>query len=798
MLHHYLLIFWRILLRNKVYTGLNIAGLAIGISSCILISLYIQDELSYDRHFDKADRIYKLASSLTMQGDEQLVGSVPYGLAPTLEQIYPDLEATVRLQAMSKQTVWYDDRMMNVEGFYFSDDTFFDIFNHEFILGNPQTVLQDPNTIVLTKEMAEKLFGSAQAAMGRQIRTSKRSLEVTAVIQNPKQSHLKFTGLISMSSLGKEALAEKEQGQGWHFYHTYTYALLKDPKQQQEFYNVVNNFGESVIAPMLQKENLNITVEFFPQPLTAIHLEASVPGDPTPPGNRTNLYIFGFVAVFVLLIACINYTNLATARSAKRAHEVGLRKTVGASRSQLIGQFLGESLVMTLLATVLALVLVEFLLPAFNLLTEKSITHTTLINSQLILSLVGLVVLITVLAGGYPAFFLSGFKPMAVLRADRNPGSGNALLRKTLVVTQFAISIALIICTLVVVNQMLHLKNSTLGFDKEQVMVIAIQPGDTAVVNHLKSIKGELLQHPQVKQVAATTFVPGDDLSTSLYSFPNGGTYEDRSFNAIWVDLDFMNLLGTDLVDGRFFNAERPNEQNTVLINEALAKHLNWTDPVGKKIRAGETDITVIGLVKDFHYQSLHHKIQPLLIFPAVTWARYLTVRVSPEDVRSTISFVEEKWGTFDPKHPMEYFFLDEHFDKQYRAEEKLLTIFGYFTLLTIIIACMGLFGLASFTAEQRTKEIGIRKVLGSSVSGIVVLLSRDFAVLVLIAILIACPVAWYGMNVWLQDFAYRTELSWLVFLAAGFAALTIALLTVSYQALKAATLNPVQALRAQ
>ncbi|MFD2514930.1 ABC transporter permease [Pontibacter locisalis] len=797
MLNNYLLIFWRILLRNKVYTALNIIGLAIGISSCILITLYIQDELSYDKHFDKSDRIYKIASTISMQGDEQQTSTVPYGVGPALAQMYPDIEAFVRLQGTSKQTVWYDDnKMLNVEGLYFSDDTFFNIFSHEFIAGNPGTVLQDPNTIVLTREMAEKLFGSAQNAMGKQIRTSKRPLEVTAVIENPKQSHLKFTGLISMSSFGKETMAEKEQG--WHFYHTYTYALLKDPKQQKEFYNAVSNFGEQVMGPIIKKDNMNIQVSFFPQPLTDIHLKASVPGDPTPPGNLTNLYIFGFVAVFVLLIACINYTNLATARSSKRAHEVGLRKTVGANRNQLLWQFLSESLLMTLIATVLALALVEFLLPTFNLLTEKNITHSTLISSQLILGLLGLVVLITILAGGYPAFFLSGFKPITVLSGSKSPSSGSGLLRKTLVVTQFSISIALIICTLIVISQMNYLKNSNLGFNKDQVLVIAIQPGDTSVTNHLTSIKEELLQNPNIKQAASTTYIPGSGIGTSLFLFPKDGAYQERSFNSIWVGFGFMDLLGTELVDGRFFSKDYPGDLNSVMINEATARHLNWENPVGKKIKIGDTDVTVIGIVKDFHYQSLHHKIDPLMIYPAEGWASYMTVRIAPENVRSTLSFVEEKWATFDQKHPMEYYFLDEHFDKQYRAEEKMLTIFGYFTVLTIIIACMGLFGLASFTAEQRTKEIGIRKVLGSSVSEIVVLLSRDFAILVCIAILIACPIAWYGMNVWLQDFAYRTELNWIIFVIAGFIALAVALLTVSYQALKAASLDPVKTLRAQ
>lgn len=795
MLHNYVLTFWRIMLRNKVYTALNIIGLAVGISSCVLITLYIKDELSYDRQFDKAGRIYKIASSITTQGQEQLVSSIPFGFAPTLAQLYPDVEATVRLMSMPKRTVWFEKKMLNIEGLFYSDPTFFDLFNYHFILGNPVTALREPNTIILTRELAEKFFGSAPAAMGKQIRTSKHTFEVTGVIENPQRTHLVFTGLASMATLGRENLAEREQG--WAFYHTYTYVLLQEQAQQQEFQDVVAKFGDQVVAPILRNDNLNHTVRFFPQPLTGIHLDHHVPGDPTPPGNRTNLSIFGFVAVFVLLIACINYTNLATARSAKRAHEVGLRKAVGADRSQLIGQFLSESLLMTLFATVLALALVEFLLPTFNLLTGKQIAHAALLSPEMLLPLLAMVMLIALLAGGYPAFFLSGFNPMAVLRASNRPDSGNAILRKALVVTQFSISIALIICTLVVVSQMNYLKNSNLGFDKEQVLVIAIPAGDTTLIKKAGTIKGELLQNPQVKQAAISTFVPGDEIGTSLFHFQNKGNYEERSLNAIWVGEGFLELLNTQMVAGQPFTREQANNQNSIIINEAAARLLGWHgDPVGRKVKAGNTELAVVGMVKDFNYQSLHHRVEPLLLLPTAAWARYMTLRLAPEDVRSTLGFIERKWQSFDPDHPMEYYFLDEHFDKQYRAEESMLTIFGYFTLLTILIACMGLFGLAAFTAEQRTKEIGIRKVLGSSVSEIVVLLSKDFALLVLIAIVIACPVAWYGMEKWLQDFAYRTPISVWIFILSGLAALLIATLTVSYKATRAAMTDPVQALR--
>ena len=799
MLKSYFTIAWRNLLRNKVYSALNIVGLAIGISACILISLFVQDELSYDKHFDKSERIFKIANVVNLQGQIDRFGLTAISLAPHLQREFPELEAVTRVMPVPKQTVWYEDKTFNEENLYFSDSAFFRIFSHQFIAGDAQNALKEPKTIIITEELANKYFGSADAAIGKVLKFTKNPHKVTGVVENPQHSHLKFSGLLSVSTFPKEQLEQMEKH--WLNLSVFTYVLLRDPKEAPAFLSKLQAFGDRVITPWLKEEKLNATITFHLQQLPDLHLSTDFMYEPSPAGNRAYIYVFGFVALFILGIACINYMNLATARSAKRAKEVGLRKVVGAYRGQLIGQFVGESVLMTLLAVVLAVALVELMLPTFNELTEKAFTHTYFMSGTFVLTLLGIVLLVGLLGGSYPAFFLSNFKPVDVLKSDKSPSGSSAMLRKALVVTQFTISLIMIIGTIVVFSQMHYLKNTNLGFNKEQVLVIDVPGGDTTLTNSLPSLQNELLQNPQVKQVATSANIPGEESGRLLFLVHNEGKKEEKALNVMYTGYGFLDLMGMKISEGRDFSKDMAkDEDESIIINEAAAKWLGWTDPIGKKMTIGgnKKDVTVIGVVRDFHYTSLHSKIEPLVMVLAPKYAGFMQVRLSPENLPAMLSFIEQKWKTFDPKHPMEYYFLDENFDKQYRAEEKMLTVFGYFAGLTILIACLGLFGLASFTAEQRTKEIGIRKVMGSSVSDIILLLSRDFAVLVLIAIVVASPIAWYGMHKWLEDFAYRTDIGWWVFLAAGVSAMAIAMLTVSYQATRAALLNPVRALRSE
>ncbi|HEY4652456.1 MAG TPA: FtsX-like permease family protein, partial [Pontibacter sp.] len=452
-----------------------------------------------------------------------------------------------------------------------------------------------------------------------------------------------------------------------------------------------------------------------------------------------------------------------------------------------------------LLAVILALALAQILIPTFNSLTDKQFDANFFLQKEVILALCAIILFIGAVAGSYPAIFLSRFKPVDVLKADKAPRGGNAALRRSLVVIQFTISLILIIGTLVVFSQMQFLKNRELGFNKEQILIIDIPTGDSTLVKQLPSIKQELLRNPNIEQVSNSLNIPAGEMSTILvYAEKDGGTLQN-AMDVMFVDYDFVDVMGIDMKEGRNYSrAFKTDLKGGLIVNEAAVKKMQWKNPIGKRIQIDDWDAKVIGVVKDFHIKSLHSKVEPMILALIPESAGYLLVKMKPQDLPATISFIQEKWQAFDTRHPMEYFFMDEHFDKQYRAEEKMLTVFGYFAGLTIFIACLGLFGLASFTAEQRTKEIGIRKVLGSSTTSIVLLLSRDFAALVLIAILLAIPIAWYSMDKWLQDFAYRTELSWWIFALAGFSAMTIALLTISFQAVKAATLDPVKAIRTQ
>ncbi|WP_266204652.1 ABC transporter permease [Pontibacter kalidii] len=802
MLQNYLKIAVRNLLRNKVYSAINIVGLAIGVASCILIYLFVQDELSYESHFSKSDRIVRLVGEVVFEGHKDEFAVTPPALAPAVSQ-FSDIAALTQFYQAGKQTIWYDNQTFSEEDLIFADSAFFKVFDYNMLAGDPATALNAPRTIVLTEELANKIFGGVEQAMGETLQFSRDSYTVTGVYRNPGHSHIKASGLLSKATQDARTSADDRNNQ-WFNLNNFTYVLLHDKEHIPALQQQVDNLAKNRVNPWIKENQLNAHMNFFVQPLQDIHFDNRFKHDLNPHGNLSYVYIFSAVAVFLLLIASINYMNLATARSAKRAKEVGLRKVVGADRSQIIRQFLGESVLLTLIAVLLALALVQIFIPSFNNLTEKNFSSDFFLQWEFGLVLVTIVLLVGVVAGSYPAFFLSAFKPADVLKSDKQPRGGSATLRRALVVLQFSISLIMIIGTIVVFAQMHFLKNSELGFNKEQVMVIDVPGGDSTLVQRLPIIKQKLLQNPNVLQVSNSYSIPAELTSRTLMLVEQGDKMVEKTIDIIAVDYDFIPLMGIEMQAGRNFSRDMKTDQSEgIIINEAAAKWLGWSDPVGKKVETGDESITgadarVIGVVKDFHMNSLHTDVQPLAIRLIPQSPGYLLARLAPEEQANTISFIEQQWRLFDQRHPMEYFFLDEHFDAQYRAEEKMLTVFGYFAGLTIFIACLGLFGLASFTAEQRTKEIGIRKVLGSSTGNIVLLLSKDFALLVVVAIVLATPVAWYGMSQWLQDFAYRIELSWWIFALAGILALVIALATVSFQAVKAALLDPVKAIRTQ
>jgi putative ABC transport system permease protein len=799
MFSNYLKIAFRNLFRNKVYTSINIVGLAIGVASCILIFLYVKDELSYESHFSNADRIVRVAGEIKLESQEpNRFALSPAALEHALRRDFPDIQKVTQLVGTGTQTIWYKNKSFNEEDLFFADSSFFEVFDYKFLAGNPNTALDEPRTIVLDEEMAQKYFGDAESALGELLRLSQDSYKVTGVIRDRGHSHIRANAFLARSTFDA-TLDEESRTNQWFAMGRYTYVLLDSEAHIPQFQERLDVFAEKVVKPWIQENELNATMKFVLQPLISIHFDTVYEADITPAGNISYVYIFGAVALFILLIACINYMNLATARSAKRAKEVGLRKVVGAYRSQIISQFIGESILLTSIAVVLALGVVQALLPTFNALTDKNFSSNVLFHWDFMLLVLAVVLFVGIVAGSYPAFFLSNFKPADVLKSDKTPRGGSATLRRALVIMQFTISLIMIIATIVVFSQMHYLRNRNLGFNKEQVMVIDIPNGDSILVQRLPTLKQQLLSNPNVELVSNTNDIPAADNSVLMAYAELDGKMVEKTFDALFVDYDFVNVMGIGIKEGRNYARNMKTDlQGSLIVNEAAVKSMGWADPIGKRLRLGEEEAKVIGVVKDFHIKSLHTNVAPMILALRPESAGYLLARIKPQDMDATISFIETKWRAYDQAHPMEYFFMDEYFDEQYRAEERMLTVFGYFAVLTILIACLGLFGLASFTAEQRTKEIGIRKVLGSSTGSIVMLLSKDFALLVLVAIVLASPIAWYGMERWLQDFAYRTELSWWVFAVAGASAMAIALLTVSFQALKAASLNPVQALQTQ
>ncbi|EJF10579.1 hypothetical protein O71_08400 [Pontibacter sp. BAB1700] len=649
----------------------------------------------------------------------------------------------------------------------------------------------------MTEELARKYFGSADSALGKPLTYIASTFLVTGVISHPRPSHLQIDAVFPLHfDTNTEYMLNQ-----WQMVGGYTYLKLFKAEQAGALTSKMPELYNRKAKPNQQMDGIAVT-GYNIQPITDAYLDKDLEYPVGDVGNITYIYIFSVIAVFILLIATINYINLATARSAKRSKEVGLRKTIGASRSQLVKQFLAESFMLTLIAVVVALSIVELILPLFNSLTERSIDTIFILKPEVGFFILGIVVFVGFMAGGYPALYLSGYKPVEALKANATPNSGNARLRKALVVLQFTISLILIIGTVVVYNQMQHLKGVHLGFQKEQVISVKIPSiGWVRQKEKLALLKKEMLELPQVAYTSSAQQLPGEDALVSDFQVEINHKMVTRTINHIGVDYSYIDLMGIKLAEGRGHLREiRSDETHSYLINEAAAREFGWTDALDKRIKLPDDTLTskVIGVVKDFNYKSLHSKIEPLIIRLEPHFGRLLT-RVNTEaDLSATLADMDKVWKKHFPEFPMDYQFLDESFQQQYRAEEKMLIIFTYFTILTIVIACLGLFGLSAYMAEQRTKEIGIRIVLGSSVSEIVLLLSRSFALLVLIAIVMAIPIAWFSMDKWLQNFAYRIEISWWVFVTTGLAAMTIALATVSYQAMKAALADPIRALRTE
>jgi putative ABC transport system permease protein len=810
MIRNYIKTAVRTLTKNKGFTAINVLGLALGLAACLLIVFYVFDELSYDRFNIKADRIFRVNNNIKFGGNEDSYAVTPAPAAAALKADFPEIEQVARMIDRGSFKVKKGNQDIQEYNMIYADPTLFDIFTIPMIHGNPATALKDPNSVVITDEMAEKYFKSLNV-IGQTL-TFNDSLfyKVTGVIKKmPKQSHFNRDFFISMSSL-----TESRQTT-WLSNNFTTYILLRpnaDPvKLQSKFHQFLVTHAEPELQILIHTNFANFEksgnyFKFSLSPLKSIHLQSQRVGELGMNGSLSSIYIFSSIAIFLLLIACVNFMNLSTARSASRAREVGVRKVLGSPRKYLIFQFLTESFIVTLIATVIAVVAAWLLLPAFNNLANKDLVVTPQILSWLLPVLLLIVLIIGGLAGSYPAFFLSGFQPIQVLKGKLASGFKGGLLRSSLVVFQFFISIFLIIGTIVIYDQLKFIENKDLGYNRDHVLIIqnVWQLGNNSAT--FKSFRDEVKQLPGVKNVSLTGYLPTsmNNNSTSFFKDPVVDQKRGILSEEWFVDENYIPTLSIKMASGRNFSDLMPTDTTAVIINEAAAKILAFNNPLNQPLYSpndpsGKTfkQYHIIGVMKDFNYRSLKSEVKPLIIVDGEDRGA-MAVQVRSGDISGLISQIKSKWTSFAPNQPFSYAFMDEEFDKLYRTEQRTGTIFVIFTSLAIIIACLGLFGLAAYAAEQRTKEIGIRKVLGASMSGIVGMLSRDFIKLVLIAIVIASPLAWYAMNYWLQDFAYRIHIQWWVIALAGAAAIIIAFVTISFQSIKAALTNPVKSLRSE
>jgi putative ABC transport system permease protein len=786
MFKNYLTIALRILRRNKVIAFINIAGLAVGMVCAALILLFVRHELSYDQYHLNKKSIYRLVTGV--QGAAyQAIAKVPGAWGIAAERDLPEVRNAARFVFFNETLVSRGEKRFYETGGFYADSSVFEVFSFPLIKGNPKTALRRPNTIVVTKDFAERYFGEEDALGQTLTFDAQNEFQITGVLSNvPSNSHFTFDFLVSMATYSNPRRDD------WQWNQYYTYLLLNDGASP-----------EAVAAkfPALLRTHIDekLAADYAPslQPLTDIHLHSNLFREMQTNSDITYVYMVSAVGFFILLIACINFMNLTTARATTRAKEVGVRKVSGAGRLHLIKQFLSESILTSLVAAVIAVVGIDLLLPVFNSLTGRQLGFDYLNEKTFLFGFFGLAAIIGIFSGSYPAFVLSSFKPSSTLKGKSGGGRG-AWLRKTLVVTQFAISAILMIATGIIYNQLEFIQNKKLGFNEEQLVILRIR--DDAMREKYETVKRELLQHPSIVSVAASGNLPGGGDWGIPYE-PEG-IPQDRvpPMRELVVDHDFIQTFEIELAAGRTFSRDHPTDAAAYLINEEAARQLGWSEPLGKMISMPNIQrekAPVIGVLKDFHFRSMREKISPIMFFiPPPDWFNIISVRIRPENVSQTLAFIESKWNEFDPNHPFAYTFFDEDFARLHRTEEQMAKLLGYVAILAIFIACMGLFGLAAFTAEQRTKEIGVRKVLGASVGSIVALLSKDFTRLALAGFAVAAPLAYYAMHRWLENFAYRIEIGAGVFIAVGMLALIIAWLTVSFQSIKAAVANPVEALR--
>ncbi|RLD70803.1 MAG: ABC transporter permease [Bacteroidetes bacterium] len=804
MIKNYLLIAFRNARRNKAYTIINLLGLAIGIASSLMILLFVVDEMSFDRHNKHFKEIYRIYVKGKIQGNEIEAALCNAPMGATLKADFPEVVDFTRLFTFDGDPkVRFEEKVFIEENFYYVDSTFFNVFTAPVVYGNPEKMLSRPNTVVLTEEIARKYFGN-EDPVGKllQVGQEETNYEVTGVVKAfPESSHFHYNMLGSMTSI---YLANSNQ---WLGNNSYTYIRLRKDVDPQQLESKFPELIELHMGTELE-ESLGLSMEeflaggnafgYFLQPLKEIHLQSDLQFEINPGGSRSSVIIFSVIALFLILIASINFMNLSTASGAKRATEVGIRKVAGAEKNRLIQQFLAESFLITILALILAVVLVELFIPGFNNIAGKGLRLDSLGTLRLIVGLLLIGLFVGFASGSYPAFFLSSFKPTDVLKSGAMRGARGATLRRVLVTFQFVVTIVLFICTILVNRQMNYLRAKDLGFTKENLVVI-----DRVYVleDQIDAFRQELLKNPSIRQVTISSAVPGGLIGDNAYLPEGAASNETHAINNMWADWYFQDAYDLEMVEGRWFQEENPTDSFALILSESAVRALNFDDPLNKRLytQFGEErrdPSPIIGVVKDFHFQSLHQEIRPLIIKFKTEENFQMSVKISGNNTGLTLEYIEMIWNSFMEQQPIHMTFLEEELAALYDNEEKTAIIFNIFSVLAIFIAALGLLGLASFSAAQRTKEVGIRKAMGASIASVLLALSREYIWLILVATLAAWPLGYFFMKDWLQDYPARVTMEPVVFILSSLMAFVIAAATVLFRVYQSASANPVKSLR--
>ena len=780
MFKNYLKIALRGIIKHRGYSIINITGLALGMACCILILAWVKDELSFDQFHQHSKDLYRVVTEGHYTSEVNHFSGTPAPLALALKDEIPEILNSVRIGAAGTVLTQYGNKRFYEDNIIFADPSIFQMFSFPFVIGDPELALSEPVSVVITQEIADKYFGN-EDPIGKQLNFDNQlDIKITGVVENiPHQSSIRFDFIIPF-----ELLINLGGPTHWGGHSYQTFVLLQPGASFQEINRML---------PAWTEEHTGEPVRYYLQALTRIHLHDLDGG-----GAITYVYVFSAIAVFVLLVACINFMNLSTARSSTRSLEVGMRKVVGARRSDVIRQFLGESLILTFISLVFAMILVSLFMPVFNYLSGKQLSNDIFIDATGLTGLISVALITGMLSGSYPALFLSSFQPVKVLKDSVQSGKRGARFRKILVIVQFALSTILIIGSTIVYNQMSYIRNRNLGFDQELMVCLPLRD---SMKSHYESLKNECLQNPDIVNVTAGSGMPAGPLGTEWGQIFWTGKDPQTviPMNHVAADDNYIKAFKMEIIQGRDFSRTYSTDTLNYILNETAVRAIGFESPLGEQFTLLYRTGSIVGVVKDFHVRSLRNEIRPLIMrmVPSRFW-NFVFVRLGSHqrDLSGTIRFLEKKWKEYAPEYPFEYEFLDERIDQLYRTEQRIGTIVNYFTILTMLIACMGLFGLAAYTAERRTKEIGIRKVLGAKISSVVLLLSREFMKLVLISNIIAWPVAYFAMNKWLQSFAYRDNMDVFSFIIPGIMALGIAIFTVSFQAVRAARINPVDSLK--